>query len=256
MKKVSLFLITVMTSLYAFYLDDDMDGVENADDRCPNSAITDIVDAHGCATSQVTFKQEQHIDISLGYVYTKYTDKTSQTSQNLSLNYYYGAFSAWLYSSTYNTQANESGLDDTTVSFYYRWIQPKYSLKIGLGSYLSTSSQNGNKTDYFITAKAIHYVEEYDFSAIYQHIFMRDKNTKGSDSLSLSTGYSLTPNSYISLSYIVQTSIYQDGTDLRELTLYLSHFLNDNYFINGEILHGLDNSTINKSYSINIGYFF
>jgi len=252
---VMLFFL-IGTLAHAAFLDDDLDGVANEDDRCPNSALTDIVDADGCAVEKVTFKKEHHFDISVGYLYAKVDANSSQNAKSLSVGYYYGDFSAWLYTSDYNLQSGESGIDDTTLALYYRWKQPTYTFKAGAGGYIPTESQNGNNTDYFVTARVVYYAGFYDIAAEYQHTFMQDDATTDSDRLTLSTGYAFTPKSYASLSYTEQSSIYEEEANLRTLSLYVNHFLNEHWFLSAELSKGLSDSATDFACGVYVGYYF
>ena len=256
LKKFFLVLLLTSVALQAAFLDDDMDGVANEDDRCPNSALTDIVDASGCEIEKVTFKKEHHFDISLGYGYSRVDENSSQDAQSLSLGYYYGDFSARVYTSNYDLQSGESGIDDTTLALYYRWSSSSYTLKTGVGGYIPSDSDNQNRTDYFLTARVTRYLGLYDISAEYQHTFMRDDNTTDSELLTLSLGYMPTPKTYMSCSFTNQTSIYEGEASLQNITFSGSYFLNSHWFFSGEVAKGLSNSATDFSYAVNAGYYF
>ena len=256
MKKICLFLLLWSVSLHATFLDEDMDGVANVDDHCPNSQFTDIVDEKGCVVEKVTFKEDHHFDVTLGYTYTKVDSNSSQNSQSLSFGYYYGDFSAWLYTSNYDLSTGESGLDDTTLALYYQWTYSEYRIKTGVGSYIPSNTQNGDIVDYFITAKAIRYLDLYDFSAEYQHTFMRDDATIDSDRLTLSTGYTLTYESYLSLSYTQQSSIYESENNLQNLSFYASYLWEEQWLLSADLSKVLNKSDTEISTSFNVGYFY
>jgi hypothetical protein len=254
----SAFWIVCLTAvtLHAAFLDDDMDGVANEEDRCPNSAITDIVGADGCAVDKVVFKKEHHFDFSIGYVYSRVDSNTSQDAQSLSLGYHYGDFSAYLYTSNYNLQTGASGVDDTTLAFYYRRTFTDYALKAGIGGYIPSDSGSGNRTDYFFTARATRYLDLYDLSAEYQHTFMQDDATTDSDRLTLSLGYIPTQKSYTSLSWTTQTSIYGGEEALQNISLYASYFWSSHWFVSGEVSKGISDTAIDYSAAVKVGYYF
>ncbi len=256
MKKILFTLFVFCIYLHAEIIDGDLDGVANEDDLCPNSKLTEIVDSKGCAIKNLTFKEDDHFDISVGYTYLKEDDNYSQQLQSLSIDYYYKNFSIWLYSSKYNSQNIENSFDDLTVGVYHRWSYPSYGIKAGLGSYIPYNSNSGNKTDYFVMIKGIKYVKQYNFIAEYQYTLMYDNSTQNSNRLTLSIGYNLTSKSYTSVSYSEQTSVYKDEKNINNTTLYYSHFWNSHWFITGEILKGLSSSSVDYSTSLSIGYYF
>ena len=244
------------TFLYADFLDDDMDGVSNEEDKCPNSAFSDIVGADGCKVDSVVFKKEHHFDISVGLSYSKNDDTQSDNAQNFSLGYYYGNFSSYLYTSNTNLQNGQSGVDDTTLSFYYKKADNEILYKAGAGFYLPTSDINNNQTDYFLSAKILYYLDDYDFSIELQHTFMKDTDTKDTNRLSLSAGYILSDKTYTSLTYTTQDSIYADEKRLQNATLYLNYFFDTHWFVSGEFSLGLSNSATNEYVGMRVGYYF
>ncbi len=256
LKKTFLIYLIFYTYLHAEFIDDDLDGVANEDDLCPNSQLTEIVDSKGCGIKKITFKEDDHFDISVGYTYLKEDANNSQRFQSLSIDYYYKNFSIWLYSSKYNSQNIENSFDDLTLAVYHRWLYPSYNIKMGFGSYIPYNSNGGNKTDYFVTIKGMKYTKKYNFIAEYQYTFMYDNTTQNSNRLTLSVGYNLTSKSYSSISYSKQTSIYKNEKNINNITLYYSHFWNSNWFITGEIVKGLSSSSVDYSTSLSIGYYF
>ena len=67
MKKTIFSFLLIPFVLQANFLDDDMDGVENSFDKCPNTLFSDIVDKYGCAKKSLEFSLSKGGDISLGY---------------------------------------------------------------------------------------------------------------------------------------------------------------------------------------------
>ena len=249
-------MLVLLVQLHAEFLDDDMDGVPNELDRCPHSVLTDIVDATGCRVDQVHFKKEHHFDITLGLSYSKPDDNTTQSAQSLSLGYYYGNFSAYFYTSNYDLQNGESGVDDSTLAFYYRRIDGNLGFKIGAGGYMPTGDAADNKTDYFLTGKISYYRDVLDLTLDFQHTFMQDIDTVDTDRLTLSAGYLLSSKAYGSLSYTKQNSIYDTDERLNSVALYLSYFFNYHWFVSGEISRGVSDAATDFSSVVNIGYYF
>ena len=256
LKKGIVLLFCTFLGLHAQFVDDDMDGVANEDDLCPNSALTDIVDAKGCAIDKVAFKKEHHFDLTLGYSYSRFDSDTSQHSQSLSLGYYYGNFSAYFYTYNYDLQNGESGIADSTLAVYYRQIDGQIAFKFGAGLYIPTSDALENKTDTFLSTKLTYYYQKYDFTLNFQHTFMNDTNTVDTDRLAVSIGYVLSENTYISLSYSSQNSIYENEGDIDTVALYGSYYIDKHWFVSNEISLGLSESATDLYYIFNIGYYF
>jgi hypothetical protein len=245
----------VLTAEAAF-LDDDLDGVANEDDLCPNSALTDIVDATGCPVSKITFKKEHHFDITAGISYSKFDDNNSQTAQSISLGYYYGNFSAYVYTSNYDLDTGESGIDDSTLALYYRKVQKNIAYKVGIGSYIPTNNTEGNNADYFFNTKLTYYMDPYDFTVDFQHTVTNDDGMEDTNRFTVTVGYLLSQNGYTTLSYTRQNSVYADEVDLENTAIYISYFLNTHWFISGEISLGISESATDFSSVVNLGYYF
>ena len=255
-RKVLFLLLCTTVLLYAQFVDDDMDGVANEDDLCPNSALTDIVDAKGCAVDKVVFKKEHHFDVTLGYSYSKLDSNTSQHSQSLSVGYYYGNFSAYLYTSNYDLQNGESGTGDSTLAFYYRQIDKQIAFKFGAGVYIPTNDTPDNKTDTFLSAKVTYYYQKYDYTLNFQHTFMNDFQTVDTDRISVSAGYLISEKAYASLTFSTQNSMYQSDDDIDDISLYGSYYFDKHWFMSGEVSLGLSDSATDFYYVFNVGYYF
>jgi len=256
LKKISFFLLFFILTASAQILDDDLDGVENGDDLCPNSALIDIVDLTGCTVEKLKLIPKHHFNISAGYRYSKFDDNTSANAQSFSFGYYYENFSAYFYTSNFNLNSGESGIDDSMLSFYYRIKRDSFTYQGGLGVYIPTYDSVENKSDYFAKAKVSYYLDKFDFSLSLQHTLMRDDFTKDSSRIIFSSGYQFLEKFYTSLSYIDQNSIYEDEKNLQNITLYGNYFFTQNFSLSGDIAIGLNDSASDLALSINLGYYF
>ncbi len=255
-KGIFLYLILLAPLLYGAFIDDDLDGVANEDDMCPNSALTDIVGMDGCKVEKIKFKKDHHFDVSLGFSYSKFDDNLSQNSKSISLGYYYGNFSAWFYTSDYDLKTGESGAGDTTIGLYYRGEFKNIGYKAGVGSYIATDGNSANKSDFFVESKLIYYHKSFDSTILYQHTFMRDSGSKDSDQITLSGGYLVSEKIYTSLLYTIQTSIYKGEQNLQNIAFYTSYNLSKHMFVSGELSKGLSDSATDIYYVLNLGYYF
>ncbi len=245
-------LICLITSINAkVFLDDDLDGVANEDDRCPNSQITDIVDKDGCVKEKVNFTKEQHIDISIGVSRQKVTDNNWHTSKNISLGYYYDNANFWLTYSKYNN----STYDTLTFASYYNLNIDNSLISFGVGAYIPTNSNKDDKTDYFLSFKYSYFFANSSISIDYLHLFSKDINTKDSNYISLSYGYLFTPSLYCSISYKLESSVYNGKANMQTVGVFGNYNIDDNWYISAQINRDLSNSS-NLSYSFSVGYYY
>ena len=248
----ALLLLFLVGSLNAkVFLDNDLDGVANEDDKCPNSQITDIVDKDGCAKDKVTFKKEQHIDVSIGVSRQKVANSSWSTSKNISLGYYYDSMNLWLTYSKYN----DSTYDTLTFAAYYNLDIDKSLITFGVGSYIPTNSNKSDKTDYFLSLKYSYFFTNSSISIEYLHLFSKDLDTKDSNFLSLEYGYLLNKNLYLSISYKLESSIYKDESNRQTLGLFGNYTFDNNWYVSAQLSKDLSNSS-NISYSLSVGYYY
>jgi len=240
--KVLLYSIVLSIFIHAQdFIDEDLDGVDDRIDKCPNSSLFDIVDSTGCAIKHLKVKVQKisSYDISIGFNSIKYKDNT-YSSETISFSYYYKDFNLNIFNSF-----SKEGIEDITLEFVYKF---KRYHKIGLGFYLPNSDFEGNNLDYFIKYKYSYEYKKIDFSLLYKYIFMRDRNTQNSNTFIVSCGYEFNSNWYSSVSYSYETSIYKDEPSIKTFSLFLNYSINEHIYIN--------TSFSKNFYSFNIGYSF
>ena len=235
----------------AVFLDDDLDGVANEDDKCPNSKITDIVNKYGCAVDKVTFKKSSTIDISIGFSRQRVANSSWENAQNLSFAYSYNNSAFWLTYSNYS----DSSYNTLTFATYYNIDLNNSLLTLGAGVYIPANSNIDDKSDYFISAKYSYFFAKSSVSLEYMHQFSNDSNTQDSNSLSLEYGYLFDNKLYLSLSYRIESSIYKDESTKDSLGVFTNYNLNKNWYISAHIEKDLSNIS-NISYTFLIGYTF
>jgi len=236
----------IFISLKADFLDDDMDGVENSVDRCPNSSIVDIVDKYGCAIQKLNFKTIPSYDISIGYY--KSSDDTMEDVASLSFGYWYGDFSGYFYTSSYLSDENINS-NNSMISLYYKFASSSW---IGFGVYLS--NEDSDKNDYFVKLKKKFVYKNIDFSVSIKHIFMNDEDTKDTDNFTTFLGFDLTSNLYTSLSYSISSSAY-DEKNLQTFSLSVNYDLSQHTYISIDLIKGLTQNSADI-YGFSLGYSF
>ena len=253
--KIIFFIAFCTTTLFSSFLDDDLDGVENNFDRCPNTPFTALVDKNGCITKKIEFTKNQNIDISVGYYHAKIDDSYTQNSTSLNIVYYKDNYTFLLNTSRYDISGVDSGQDDTTLAFFYNF-KNTISTQIGAGVYLPTSNISDNKTDYFLKTKVIYTKDKYDTYLSYTRTFMKDTDTRDTNSYILSFGYNFTDDFYSSLSYSSSDSIYDESGKINYLSLYMEYYINDNFYISSTYSDGKSSLANDYSYSFDLGYSF
>ena len=255
MIKILFSLFISVLFLQADFIDDDMDGVENSLDKCPNTPFMALVDKNGCITKKLEFTPNKSLDIYIGYYHAKIDDTYFQNSKSINLIYNYDKYIFILNTSRYDINQVGSGQDDTTIGAFYTFDNYIYS-QIGVGAYLPTSDVSDNKTDYFIQTKFLYIKDLFDIAFSYTRTFMKDIGTIDTNSYIFTIGYNFTEKFYSSLSYSSSDSIYANSGKLDYLSLYIEYFFNNNIYIATTYSKGQSSDASDYSYSFDIGYRF
>jgi hypothetical protein len=276
MKKIAL-LCLLGASLFA-YSDNDLDGVPNNIDQCPNTPITELVGADGCSVTtpaRAYDKNKDHYDIIVGADVGRsdyqLTPKTDIYTSSLQLDYYHKAFSFQLSSLYYYTKASDyssSGIGDTTLTGYYSlYPNNALTLKIGTGVILPTynSSLNNNKTDYLGSIYGAYQKNNFILFGTYVYTVINDTNVndatnninyQNTNAYNIGLGYAFTQKFYASVSYYQANSIYKDVQDLQNIALSLFYSIDKHWFTSLSYAAGLNNATSQSYGSLKLGYYF
>lgn len=255
MLKITILLSIMILYAKAEFLDDDMDGVENSFDKCPNTPFMALVDKDGCTTKTLKITPKKSLDISISFYHAKIDDKYSQNSKSLNLIYNYNQYTFILNSSRYDINDIGSGQDDTTIGVFYTF-ENKIFTQIGGGVYLPTGDFQDNKTDYFLRVKFLYAKNSFDATLSYTKTFMKDIDTVDTNSYITSLGYNFTDQLYSSISYSSNDSIYANSGNIEYLSLYLEYYFTNNFYIATTYSSGESKDANDYSYSFDIGYSF
>ena len=263
MYKIVFYLIFFSASLCA-YIDDDMDGVPNSDDKCANTPLTDLVDLSGCTIEKLV-APKHHFDIVLGQSYSK----ESNSSLNLSsirLDYYYQAWSFQLATSYYKSKfltQTDTGQTDTYLNLFYL-VKPfkNFYLNIGGGIVLPTYDSADNKIDY--TASLYGHYKWDKLSLILGAGYGKigDSNSENiisyNNTLSYNTGlgYSWNSKLYTSIGYAKVNSIFEGYDDLETLSFYTYYGIDEHWFSNLNYQYELRSNNGQKTIGVNLGYYW
>ncbi len=257
--KLLAFLL-IATALSAA-IDSDMDGVDDANDRCMGTPFMDLVDATGCSTTSLI--SPHHIDVLAGVSYGRINDSAVAAKESyyssLECDYMYRNFSAWIAIATY-ANSNDSGLADTFIGLNYRYdFSSQFSVTPYALIILPTyeSGYHNEKTDFEAGG-------EVDFTHEHITLFASASYTQINDTdiddisyqdivaLQAGTGYTFERGAYLSTSYYSADSMYVDEKDIHNLGLYMYLPLNAPWFLSAHYSYGLSDS--DHFFSLRLGY--
>jgi hypothetical protein len=269
MYKILSILLIISSTLLLASSDLDMDGVEDAIDKCPNTPITDLVDISGCTIKSL--ESPHHFDIIVGvnYSQTNYNglEKTDTIDESLQVDYYYKDFSVQISTSYYDSSSvtyNDGGMADSFVGAYYKlYPLSNLNLRFGLGAIIPTydSSFNNNNTDYIASLNLSYMLEKINLFGGYNYTIVNDDDTtnikyKNTNSYNVGVGFYPMSNLYLSGSLNSSNSIYKDVDDINTLSVYAFYTINANWFTNFSYAYGLSDSASDNYFSLRVGYCF
>jgi len=283
MKKILLLAMSgLLASSLMAYSDSDMDGVDDAHDKCPNTPLMDLVDINGCTIQKLTPpKNDHHYDIIVGANYTgsNYvsTPSTATYSTSFQFDYYYKDFSLQASTSFYTTDANDgysdSGMNDSFIGAAYNFHPSKeLTLRLGVGVLLPTydTSLNNNNSDYLASLNVSYTMGKANIFAGYIYTQINDDDVlitlrdgtqysvyyQNTNAYSLGLGYYLSNKLYVSGAYNQTQSIYQGTDDAKTLSGYAYYGIDAHWFMNFSYAYGLNDVASDHAASIKLGYYF
>jgi len=254
------------------YNDSDLDGVEDAVDRCPDTLITDLVNDQGCTITSL--KNEHHFDILLGAGYSQMNyasnEKADTITSSLQADYYYKNFSAQFSSSHYSSKSqtvSDSGLNDTLIAAYYRFPSDnRFTVKIGGGVLLPTydSGYHNEAADYLGSIHFTYALDDLKSSLIggYSYTAVNDDDIAGIvnyqniNAYYIGGNYLLNEKLSVGATYNHSDSLYRDVETIRKVSAYGMVRLNTHWFANIGYSYGLSDSAGDHGADLRIGYYF
>lgn len=255
-----LILLSALTlSLFA-YTDSDLDGVDDADDRCPNTPISDLVDETGCTIESL--ESPHHFSLQLGL--NHHAGTTTQTAQ---LDYYYHDFTMELYGAfDYETDSDESGFNDTWLWAYYAlYPADALQLRFGAGAIFPAydPADESNRIDYGVSVSLSYAQGRLNPFGGYSYTWVDDEAPEGSGwayrnihAFYMGLGYFVGEDLYVSAAYNFSQSIYEDNKDLQSASADVSYTIDSHWFARGSYTRALGGLEYDNYFSVQIGYYF
>ncbi len=266
----SLCVLCFSALLLFAYSDSDMDGVEDYEDKCPNTQFDEWVEYDGCSKSGNDKKLNYTLVLGTRYAQKNYSSQLEGDTHYLyvqnDISYLKWNFEATIsYYRLEDETSVEYGLDDTLLTLSYQTISDEtFSLWLGGGVILPTykSLYHNEATDYILTLEAfyeLHY-KNYLF-ANYAYTFIQDNNVQNiiyQDTQSSQFGIGFTPtqkHSY-TIAYSRSDSIYRDIETIQELRLGASMAIDKNLFGGITYDYGLSKSASAHAFGCYLSYSF
>lgn len=267
-------LIMATTQLFAFS-DIDMDGVEDKNDRCPNTPMSDLVDINGCSKKTLkiinNYTSLHHFDIIVGVNYSSDNydklEESDTSSSSLQLDYYYKNFSIQASTSYYDSHSvtyNDNGIADSFLGAYYKFTPiQNLDLRVGGGAIIPTynSELKNNNTDYTASLSLSYMFKKINLFGGYNYVMVNDDDTdsvqyQNTNGYNIGIGFYPSLKTYISASYNKSNSIYTNIDDIDTASLYGFYSINNSWFTTLNYAYGLSDTASDNYLSLRVGYYF
>jgi len=263
MKYLSIFFLSLKLAFAS--IDSDFDGVIDENDNCPNTLFSDLVDATGCSIKSLLSTDK--FNVVIGVAFSQLDNNTFDVSNTVyksyQIDYNYKNFTAFVSTSTYKNDEDD-GLNDTTLGLYHRFIvTDNFLITSGIEAIFPTykSGLNNEAIDYGFSLELQYIYDQFSLFNRVRYTLIKDsdiediiyQNTKD---YTVGLGYYFPSLFYAGLSYNISNSIYKDIESIENISLYLYHELNDEFFITGDYAYGLSDSASENFVSLSIGYNF
>lgn len=273
MKYTSISLIfLLLSSMGVAYEDNDIDGVEDSVDECPDTPFDVLVNEKGCPEkdelSATTLKSylgdiifKVGTDISTDDTYDR------DSSLNLYANYAYHNWDISISNSRSTTNSDYS--EDTTFSDNDIYLNTGYifdlsnsQLKLSMGTKIADNEEaiSSRDNDYFASMNFNYLLNSKQDVFFYLAYTLSgdsdDVDYEDFASFYLGTGYLITDSWYSSLSYNHTDSIYSDGDAQNGIAWFNSYSFSDNLFATASYNYALEDSSYDHTFSLALGVKF
>jgi predicted porin len=254
-------MLLLSTFLYA--IDSDIDGVDDAIDRCLNTSFDDLVDEYGCPfSSNPTQKAKLSLEIGTQIAYDQNATRTSSLS-------FYAAYSYqnWFIAlSNRSFSIDESSYDDLSLKGDY-YLMGGYSHRVkevmlqytlGLKIPNQTSDISTQAFDYFAFLSLSYPLDsKLLLHSSYGYTYTGETTSQSFNnyhSFALGGSYQINPKWNLSLEYHYSGSSYNQH--YHTLGLNSCYSFNDRLFVKMAYERGLNDDAYLNSFSFSLGVNF
>ncbi len=259
-------IVVFNTYIYAETIkDQDLDGVPDTIDQCPDTPFFNEVNAYGCTTTILTLPEETESDsliATLGYGLSNnedLIDRKQQDTGKFQLSYYHDD---WSYSlrTGYFKNSQESGMLDTTLKIKKKFkLTPSLKFGLGLGIKLPTYDFKGNETDYIFYSSLNYYpTSSLSLFTGINYTLINDDETdtplQNTNSFYIGLGYFFTNNFYANFSYNYLKSKFTTEHASNTLSSTLYYKIDEKWFTTLSYSREIADDDLHDALNFKIGY--
>jgi len=254
--------VLLLSSVLVAYEDQDIDGVDDSKDLCPNTPFDVIVDERGCSYDK---KFLGKIALQIGSDISFNTLSDPINNLNLFANYTYDHWNFSLSNTNYST-TNLNKVDSSENSLYltvgYLFQNASFNTRVSVGTKFDlTDTDTGDRdNDYYSSINVDYGInKKQNIFLYYNYTLSGDSPTidyENFHSSSIGTGYALNQKWYSAISYNYSTSYYPNSEDYQAVSWFNSYVISKDFYVTCNYAYALDDSSYQHILSFNIGVHF
>ncbi len=246
-----IFLISLFLNLHSWaFIDEDLDGVDDTVDQCPNTPFDELVDKNGCPLEKEKYRGNFYFKIGGGILREK--------SKNL---YFSSVSFAYAYKELYFSISPtyylnySSGLGDTYLYGSYSKFIKDLFLNFGLTVQLPTGNSKLGENSYNFTPSITFdfFKNSWDYFVYYGYTIKSNSGLKNRHDLSVGLGYQFNDKFYLNSSL---DFIYSNNKTKNYLSFFGIWDFSKKYYLSFNYDYGLNSIAIDHSLFIKLGIKF
>ncbi|CAA6803007.1 MAG: Unknown protein [uncultured Sulfurovum sp.] len=254
----------LLTSILFAYTDNDIDGVEDKLDLCPNTSFDLLVDKNGCPENESTLQQISvgEFTFQIGHEINFDNLSNKNNRYNFFMDYTYKQWNVSISNSQQENEDNRNNTGDVYLSLGYLFKINALQNKIIIGSKIANSNNELStaENDYFTTVHLTHTLNQKQ--SIFTHLnytltgnspIESYKNTLG---YTLGSDYAVNKKYYTALSYDYVQSIYHESEAYKAISFFNQYLISDDFYLNLNYSRSLDENSFKHSIALNLGVIF
>jgi hypothetical protein len=256
-------LFFLVSALLFGYSDNDIDGVDDSIDLCPNTAFDQLVDKNGCPQNKL-FPGKLILQIGSDTSFNQIDETISNL--NIYANYMIKEWNFSLSNSNYyvTNLANDIAENSLYLTTGYTVVKDKIRARFSLGTKFDLTNRDSNEqkrdNDYYTSVNVEYYfAKKQNLFFYYSYTLSGDSDTvdyQNFQSLSAGYGYAMTDKWYTALSYNYAQNYYPDTDDYKAVSWFNSYRFSETTYAILNYAHTFDDISYSHIVTFSIGFYF
>ena len=256
-------LFFLVSALLFGYSDNDIDGVDDSIDLCPNTAFDQLVDKNGCPQNKL-FPGKLILQIGSDTSFNQIDETISNL--NIYANYMIKEWNFSLSNSNYyvTNLANDIAENSLYLTTGYTVVKDKIRARFSLGTKFDLTNRDSNEqkrdNDYYASVNVEYYfAKKQNLFFYYSYTLSGDGDTvdyQNFQSLSAGYGYAMTDKWYTALSYNYAQNYYPDTDDYKAVSWFNSYRFSETTYAILNYAHTFDDISYSHIVTFSIGFYF